>query len=45
MSLCRVCYNMCLKKSVCYNIWFKEKNIVEAKKIIVFKIKIVIRIQ
>ena len=35
MSLCRVCYNMCLKK----------KNIVEAEKLIFFKIKTVIRIK
>ena len=45
MSLCRMCYNLCLKKSLCYNICLQKKKIVEAEKIIFFKIKIVIRIQ
>ena len=40
-----VCVTTCLKKSMCYNICLKKKNIVEAKKIILFKIKIVIRKQ
>ena len=35
MSLCRECYKVCLEK----------KNIVEAEKIIFFKIKITIKVQ